>query len=146
VAHRHKKEGKSQKLWIDFLGLNIGAASRTVLIFSSARPPKPDSAKSWCLPKPCSLCSYARVLLCGYEQLVKKQTQFPRARMNVNVSCIKDYENIPASGARKNKANQSQFLEDQMIAYHSCPASRCGINSRRNPDFLMILDSASSAP
>jgi hypothetical protein len=33
----------------NFLGLNIGAASRAVFIFSSAQPPKPDSAKSWCL-------------------------------------------------------------------------------------------------
>jgi len=32
-----------QMLWMDFFRLKSGAASRAVLIFSSAQPPKPDS-------------------------------------------------------------------------------------------------------
>ena len=58
AAQTHFKKGEYEKTitrdivkccgWI-FLGLNIGAASRTVFIFSSAQPPKPDSANSWCL-------------------------------------------------------------------------------------------------
>jgi len=35
-------------LWIGFFaGVNIGAGSRGVLIFSSAQPPKPDSSRRW---------------------------------------------------------------------------------------------------
>jgi hypothetical protein len=78
------------------------------------------------------------------EGQLKKQTQFWNTKMNITCFDTKDYENRPAISVGKNKPNSKHVLsvvewanrrKVRLMACHSCES--------RNPDSLMVLDSAS---
>jgi len=80
------------------------------------------------------------------ERYLKKQSQFGDAQNERNASPSKELQKQPRF---RSPGKRSQFkanlMRAGMMIYHSCPASQCGINSGKKPDFFIVLDSASSA-
>ena len=75
------------------------------------------------------------VFIRGY--ILKKQSQFVPARNDANSFLKGNYGNIPASGARKNKANLSLREQSQFIR-SACCVLRSPMESLRTADSVKM--------